>query len=135
MPPYYSDHPLVRKDWALYLESIQILDRKVGQILKRLDDDGLSDDTIVFFMSDHGRAHIRCKQFLYDGGIHIPLIVRWPGRFGAGTVSDELVSGVDFARDDAFAHWSRDSGFYARTALPRFRCDIAQRYFRSEGPV
>ena len=96
LPPYYPDHPLTRKDWALYLESIQILDRKVGEILKRLDDEGLSENTVVFFMSDHGRAHIRCKQFLYDGGIHIPLIVRWPGNVESDAVSDELVSGVDF---------------------------------------
>ena len=97
LPPYYPDHPLVRKDWALYLESIQILDKKVGQILKRLDDEGLSDNTIVFFMSDHGRAHIRCKQFLYDGGIHIPLIVRAPNGVEPNTVDDTLISGVDFA--------------------------------------
>ena len=97
LPPYYPDHPLTRKDWALYLESIQILDRKVGQILDRLDAEGLTDNTIIFFMSDHGRAHIRCKQFLYDGGIHIPLIVRWPGHIESGIVSDELISGVDFA--------------------------------------
>ncbi len=95
LPPYYPDHPLTRKDWALYLESIQILDRKVGEILERLDAEGLSENTIVFFISDHGRAHIRCKQFLYDGGIHIPLIVRWPGNIEAEVVSDELVSGVD----------------------------------------
>ena len=97
LPPYYPDHPLVRKDWALYLESIQILDRKVGQILKRLDDEGLSDNTIIFFVSDHGRAHIRCKQFLYDGGIHIPLIVRWHRHVEPNTVDDKLISGVDFA--------------------------------------
>ena len=96
LPSYYPDHPLTRKDWALYLESIQILDRKVGRILNRLDDEGLTDNTIVFFISDHGRAHIRCKQFLYDGGIRIPLIVRYPGNVDAGVVSDELVSGVDF---------------------------------------
>ncbi len=96
LPSYYPEHPLTRKDWALYLESIQILDRKVGKILKRLDDEGLADNTVVIFMSDHGRAHIRCKQFLYDGGIHIPLIVRWPGNVESGAVSDELVSGVDF---------------------------------------
>ena len=95
LPSYYPDHPLTRKDWALYLESIQILDRKVGEILERLDAEGLSENTIVFFISDHGRAHIRCKQFLYDGGIHIPLIVRWPGNIEAEVVSDELVSGVD----------------------------------------
>ena len=63
----------------------------------RLDDEGLADNTIVFFMSDHGRAHIRCKQFLYDGGIHIPLIVRWPRQVDAGVVSDALISGVDVA--------------------------------------
>lgn len=96
LPSYYPDHPLIRKDWSLYLESIQILDKKVGQILDRLDEEGLTDNTIVFFISDHGRAHIRCKQFLYDGGIHIPLIVRWPNNIDAGVVSDELVSGVDF---------------------------------------
>ncbi|MCG9127270.1 sulfatase [Candidatus Poribacteria bacterium] len=96
LPPYYPDHPLIRKDWALYLESIQILDKKIGQILDRLDDEGLSENTILFFMSDHGRAHIRCKQFLYDGGIHIPLIVRYPEQVKAGEVNDNLVSGVDF---------------------------------------
>ena len=99
LPDYYPDHPLVRKDWARYLESIQILDRKVGGILQRLDNEGLTDNTIVFFMSDHGRAHIRCKQFLYDGGIHIPLIVRYPGNkenIEAGAASNKLVSGVDF---------------------------------------
>lgn len=96
LPPYYPDHPLIRKDWTLYLETIQLLDKKVGRILKRLDDEGLTENTIVFFISDHGRAHIRCKQFLYDGGIHIPLIVRWPDNIAAGAVSDELVSGIDF---------------------------------------
>jgi len=97
LPPYYPEHPLTCKDWALYLESIQILDRKVGHILDRLEEAGLSENTIIFFISDHGRAHIRCKQFLYDGGIHIPLIVRWPEHVEAGAVSDKLISGVDFA--------------------------------------
>ncbi len=96
LPPYYPDHPLIRKDWALYLESIQILDKKIGKILDRLDEEGLTENTILFFMSDHGRAHIRCKQFLYDGGIHIPLIVRFPGQVHAGEVNEKLVSGVDF---------------------------------------
>ncbi len=97
LPPYYPDHPLTRKDWALYLESIQILDRKVGQILERLEAEGIAEETIVFFLSDHGRAHPRCKQFLYDGGLRMPLVVRWPGRLEAGLVCDRLVSGVDLA--------------------------------------
>jgi N-sulfoglucosamine sulfohydrolase len=96
-PPYYPDHPLVRKDWAMYLESIQVFDRKVGQVLQRLEDEGVADNTIVFLISDHGRAHIRDKQFLYDGGIRVPCIVRWPGHIDAGIVSNALVSGIDFA--------------------------------------
>ncbi|MAF13074.1 arylsulfatase [Candidatus Poribacteria bacterium] len=97
LPPYYPDHPLTRADWAQYLESVQVVDRKVGQILDRLDEEGLADNTVVFFISDHGRAHVRGKQFLYDGGIRVPLIARWPGGVEPGTVSDDLVSGVDFA--------------------------------------
>ena len=95
LPLFYPDHPLARRDWADYLESVQILDRKVGGVLRRLEDDGLADTTIVFFFGDHGRAHVRGKQFLYDGGIHIPLIVREPGG-ESGIVSEAFVSAIDF---------------------------------------
>jgi len=96
LPPYYPDHPITRRDWADYLECAQVLDTKVGEVLKRLEDDGLADNTIVFFFGDHGRAHVRGKQFLYEGGIHIPLIIRWPGYIRAGMVIDDLVSAIDF---------------------------------------
>jgi len=94
-PPYYPDHPLVRMDWALYYDSMNHLDRKVGAVLQRLDEEGLSDNTLVIFFADHGRPHVRGKQWLYDGGIHIPLIVRWPGQVDPGTVNDQLVSAID----------------------------------------
>jgi len=97
IPPIYPDHPLVRRDWADYLESIQVVDRKVGTVLKRLDDEGLADTTVVIFIGDHGRCMPRGKQFLYDGGIRIPLIVRWPSRITAGQVRDEMVSGIDIS--------------------------------------
>jgi N-sulfoglucosamine sulfohydrolase len=97
LPPYYPDHPIARRDWADYLECAQVLDRKVGALLRRLEEDGLAENTVVFFFGDHGRAHVRDKQFLYDGGIRIPLVVRWPGRMEAGAVSDSLVSTVDLA--------------------------------------
>ncbi|MDP8244427.1 MAG: sulfatase [Candidatus Hinthialibacter antarcticus] len=97
VPPYYPDHPITRKDWALYLETVNHLDRKVGAVLKRLDDEGLSDNTIVFFFGDHGRCHVRGKQWLYDGGIHVPLIVRWPGKLPEGEVRDQMVSAIDLA--------------------------------------
>jgi len=97
LPPYYPDHPVARQDWALYLETINVLDEKIGGVLKRLEDDGLAGNTIVFYFGDHGRAHVRGKQWLYDGGIHIPLVIRWPGHIKAGTVVEELVSAIDFA--------------------------------------
>lgn len=97
LPPYYPDHPLVRKDWALYLETIQLLDRQIGNILERLKEDGLADNTVVFFFADHGRPHVRGKQFVYEGGIHTPLIVRWPGHIKPKTKSDRLISNIDLA--------------------------------------
>ncbi len=98
IPPYYPDHPITRLDWALYLETVNVLDKKVGQILQRLQDDGLAENTVVFFTGDHGRAMLRGKQWLYDGGIHVPLIVRYPGgRINPGTVEDKLVNSIDWA--------------------------------------
>jgi len=95
LPPYYPDHPVARRDWALYLESIQRLDEQVGTILDRLAAEGLAENTIVVFLSDHGPGHVWHKQFCWDGGLRIPLIVRAPGRVPAGEVRDELVSAID----------------------------------------
>lgn len=97
VPPCYPDIPLVRDDWANYLDAISLLDLKVGKVVDRLDREGLLDKTIIFFLGDNGQCHVRGKQFLYDAGIHVPLLVRWPGRVEPGTVVDELVSGIDLA--------------------------------------
>jgi N-sulfoglucosamine sulfohydrolase len=97
LPPYYPDHPLARDDYAHYLDAIQLLDRKVDIVLRRLEEDGLADNTIVFFFGDNGQCHVRGKQWLYDAGLHIPLIVRWPGTLQPGTVRDDLVSAIDIS--------------------------------------
>jgi len=97
LPPYYPDHPLARRDWADYLESIQLLDTQIGVALTWLEKEGLADNTIVMYFGDHGRPHVRGKQWLYEGGIRIPMIVRWPGKIEPGTVVDDLISTVDFA--------------------------------------
>ena len=95
IPPYYPEHPVTRADWDNYLASIEVLDRKVGMILDRLDAEGLTDNTLVLFFGDHGRPHVRGKQWLYDGGLHTPLLSRWPGRIKPGTVSNGLTSLLD----------------------------------------
>jgi arylsulfatase A-like enzyme len=97
LPPYYPNDPVSREDWATYLESIQLMDSYVGALLKRIQYEGLASNTVVLFTSDHGRCHVRDKQFLYDGGIQIPFIMRWPGRIKAGNVNDDLISSIDIS--------------------------------------
>jgi len=97
LPSAYPNTALARKDWALYLETVQLTDRHVGIILQRLENEGLAENTIVFFFGDQGQPHVRAKQFLYDAGIHTPLIVRFPA--GKGTAgrdaTDEGVAGAE----------------------------------------
>lgn len=103
LPPYYPDTPAVRKIWARYYDLITYMDHQVGDLLGRLEADGLGEDTIVFFFSDHGMGLPRFKRTLYDSGLHVPLIVKFPKRYrgmsplAAGQRTDRLVSFVDFA--------------------------------------
>jgi len=102
LPPIYPDHPVARADWAAYLDAASELDRKVGLILGQLEADGLAESTMVLFMGDHGQAHVRGKQFVYDDGLSIPLIIRWPRGIAApknyrgGSVNEQLVCSLDF---------------------------------------
>lgn len=97
LPPWYPDTPLTRKDWATALESAQLSDQLMGQIVARLKQEGLYDQTVIAITADHGVALPRAKQFLYDEGLHLPLIIHLPGDAGPGKVLDELVSNVDLA--------------------------------------
>lgn len=95
IPPYYPEHPVTRADWSNYLATIERLDRKVGAVLNRLEAEGELKNTLIMFFGDHGRPHVRCKQWLYDGGLHTPLIISWPGRVPEGAIEDRLVSLLD----------------------------------------
>ena len=103
LPPYYPNTPMVRKIWARYYNLITFLDKQVGDLLDQLQVDGLADNTIVFFFSDHGLGLPRFKRTLFDTGLHVPLMVRFPAPYQhiapeePGEKIDELVSFVDFA--------------------------------------
>jgi arylsulfatase A-like enzyme len=97
LPPYYVDTPTARADVARHYDDIAYMDEVVGEQLARLEADGLADRTVVIFTTDHGDGLPRAKRWLYDSGIHVPLIVRWPGVVAPGTVNEELVSLVDLA--------------------------------------
>ena len=103
IPPYYPDYPVTRADWAAYLDAATELDRKIGRILKQLEADGLADNTVVIFFGDNGQAHVRGKQFCYESGLNVPLIIRWPKgvpkpkNFEPGTVDNQLHDSIDWS--------------------------------------
>ncbi|MEM7808156.1 MAG: sulfatase [Planctomycetota bacterium] len=97
VPPYLPDVPAVREDIARHYDNIHKIDKDVGEILDALDASGKADDTIVLFIADHGRGLPREKRWPYPAGLHMPMIVRWPGHLDAGSFRHDLVSWVDFA--------------------------------------
>lgn len=103
VPPYHPDTPEVRADWAHYADNITYMDRQAGDLLRQLDEDGLADNTLVFFFSDHGAGMPRSKRWLYESSTRVPFILRLPkgmklpGLGEPGTTDDRLVSFVDLA--------------------------------------
>ena len=94
LPPYYPDTPVVREDWKRNYELITAMDAWAGRLIAQLKEDGVYDNTIIFFWSDHGVGLPRAKRWLYDSGTRVPLIVRVPG--GQPAVNGRLVSSIDF---------------------------------------
>jgi arylsulfatase A-like enzyme len=102
LPPYWPDIPVVRSDLARHYANIAVMDAQVGALLDALDAEGLAEDTIVIWTTDHGDGLPRAKRDLYDSGLRVPMIVRWPARWlpqglHPGTVDARLVSFVDLA--------------------------------------
>lgn len=103
IPPYHPSTPEMKQDWAQYYDKIEDMDAKVGEILQELADSGLAESTIVFYYGDHGGALGRSKRFMYESGLHVPLIIHFPEMYkdlapsAAGTSTDRMVTFVDFA--------------------------------------
>lgn len=101
-PPYYPDSEIAREDWKRNYELITAMDHWAGELIQQLKDDGLYENTIIFFWSDHGIGLPRAKRWLYDSGTHIPLIVRIPEKYRIddqgepASVTNRLVSSIDF---------------------------------------
>ena len=103
--PYHPDLPEMRETYCRYADGVERMDKKVGEILASLKKDGLYEDTIIVYCSDHGGALPRSKRFLYSSGIHCPLVVRipekwkhwWPAEKPGMTV-DRIVSFIDMPK-------------------------------------
>ncbi|AUS06279.1 sulfatase [Tamlana carrageenivorans] len=97
IPPYLPETDLVKRDmWKLY-NNIGEMDNQVGAVLQQLEDDGLLENTIIFFYGDHGGPLPRDKRLIYDSGLNTPMIIRFPNKLEAGTSDPQLISFVDFA--------------------------------------
>lgn len=97
VPPYLPDTPEVRRDIATHYDNIAFTDAALGGLFDQLDSNGLLENTILIISTDHGDGLPRMKRSLYDSGLHVPLIIRYPNGYGAGTINDELISSVDLA--------------------------------------
>ena len=105
VPPYHPDTPEVRRDWAQYYDKIAEMDAKAGENLRELEEAGVADDTIIFYYGDHGSGMPRSKRWLYNSGLHVPLIVYFPPKYRylapkdyqPGGKSNRLVGFVDLA--------------------------------------
>jgi N-sulfoglucosamine sulfohydrolase len=102
LPPYYPDSPKTREVWTHYYDILTVLDQNVGKVLNMLEEDGLIDNTIIFFIADHGFGMPRYKRWLNKTGMHVPMVVHVPEKyshlvdnFHAGTHKTELVSFID----------------------------------------
>jgi arylsulfatase A-like enzyme len=101
LPPFHPDTPLIRRDWANYYDQMTTMDQQAGELLAELEREGLADDTIVFYYSDHGGALPRGKRNIHDSGTRVPLIIRFPRKWAQfapaepGAWVDDLVSFVD----------------------------------------
>jgi len=96
VPPYYHDNEIIRQNIAKMYDNIARFDSVVGVLLTELEKEGELDNTIIFLWGDHGDGLPRAKRWLYDSGLNIPLIIRFPGNANAGTVNGRLISSIDF---------------------------------------
>ncbi len=103
LPPIHPDTPEFRREWAWHYDNVTAMDYQAGDVLTELEQDGLADNTIVFFFSDHGTGMPSIKMFAWESSLRVPLLIRFPDRWSnwapapAGETTDQLVSFVDFA--------------------------------------
>lgn len=119
LPPYLAPAPEVLEDWAQYLDTVRYTDWELGRILERLKASDELKRTVIFFMTDHGVSHIRNKQFLYDGGTHVPLIVSGPG-IQPGQIRKDLVEHIDLGASSlGIAGVPKPAGMHSQDILSK----------------
>ncbi|NNE76843.1 MAG: sulfatase, partial [Pricia sp.] len=97
VPPYFPDNDVIRHDLAVNYSNLKRLDNQIGEVISDLKEDGLYDNSIIFFYGDHGGPFPRHKRALYDTGVKVPLTIKFPKNDKAGTRDERLISFIDYA--------------------------------------
>jgi arylsulfatase A-like enzyme len=124
LPAHYPDDPVLREDWARYLDACRWTDAEVGEVIDRLDREGLLGSTVILMTTDHGISHARGKQFLYEEGLRVPLILSGPG-IPSGRVLSDLTQLIDLAPTTlalagvAIPPWMQGRNLLAENGPPR----------------
>lgn len=122
--PYYPDHPVMRREYAHHYDCVRQTDDEVGKIIAALKADNLLENTVVFFWTDHGMRLPRHKQWLYEGGVRVPLVAAGPG-VKKGAARSDLVSGIDITAatlglaNIALPKWMEGRNFFAKDHVER----------------
>jgi arylsulfatase A-like enzyme len=143
LPPHYPNDSVLREDWAAYLNSVKAVDIEVGRIFDRLKEESLLENTIVIFTTDHGISHARGKQFCYEEGAHVPLVI-WGQSFVDKGIREDLVSHIDLAATSMYfagvkiPDYMESKPLFGKDAIPREfvvtardRCDETVDHIRS----
>lgn len=97
VPPYFPDNDVIRHDLAVNYSNLKRLDEQLGKIIHQLKEDGLYENSIIFFYGDHGGPFPRYKRALYDTGIKLPLVIKFQDNIKKSNYDDQLLSFIDFA--------------------------------------
>jgi N-sulfoglucosamine sulfohydrolase len=95
VPPYLADMEDTKADLAAYYDEIHRMDKRIGEMVTELDKRGMTQNTIIIFISDNGYPFPRGKGSLYDSGIQTPMVIQWKGKIKPGIVYEEMVSTID----------------------------------------
>lgn len=140
VPPYLPDNEVGQRDVRRMYSNIRMMDHQVGQMLQELEDAGELENTIIVWYTDHGGPLPRQKRLLYDSGLRVPMIIRYPNKQAAGQRDDQLISFIDFApttlslvgiQPPAEMNGQAFLGKYKRTENPKYIFAAADRFDES----
>lgn len=97
IPPYFPDNDIIRHDLAVNYSNLKRLDNQIGEVIADLKEDGLYENSIIFFYGDHGGPFPRHKRALYETGTKVPMVIKFPENKNAGTSDDRFISFIDLA--------------------------------------